>query len=40
MTRPLDGDCTIKILKFEGNRDANGDADEEADKLGASFETT
>merc|ERR1719326_1738025 len=36
MTRPLDGDCKLKIIKFSGNRDANGDEDEAADKLGAS----
>ena len=35
MTRPLDGNCDIKIIKFNGNKDANGDPDEEADKLGA-----
>lgn len=36
MTRPLDGDCKLKIIKFNGNRDANGDEDEAADKLGES----
>ena len=37
MSRPLDGDCEIKILKCNGNKDINGGEDDEADKLGVSL---